>query len=53
MPTDAKMETVHSGKRVKLYRAKKGVHRLPGLHLWLGPKRGHLRIWPLPWKFSS
>lgn len=40
------METVHRGRWIKLYRAKKGVHLYPGLVLWCGPRIGHVRLWP-------
>jgi len=39
------MEPVHVGRWIKLYRAG-DRHLYPGLHLWLGRRFGHLRLWP-------
>lgn len=46
MGASSPMRTVHRGRWIKLYRAEKGVHTYPGLTLWLGPRLGHLRLWP-------
>lgn len=40
------MRPVYYGRRLKIFRAERGVHAYPGLHVWLGPRFGHLRLWP-------
>ena len=47
MSASSPMRPIHEGKRIKLYRAEEGVHTYPGIHLWLGRRFGHLRLWPL------
>lgn len=44
--TSAQMKPFLRKGRVKLYRAQEGVHTHPGVHLWLGRRIGHLRLWP-------
>jgi hypothetical protein len=41
------MQSIHRGRYIKLYRAEKGIHAYPGIHLWMGSKIGHVRLWPL------
>lgn len=44
------MRSLVRWRRLRIYWADRDVFLKPGVHVWIGPRFGHLRILPAPCK---